>query len=137
MINPNTITYSYTSRGYTMYYKGLPIGGAGTITEKKPYWTNISVYKKLAEVEKQRLLNGTGSKLMYDAIHEIDNKPMVYVIEQSIGCSIGSRTFVGAYSTFEKAEEAKQDHYNKHFCGIYKIHCIELDKMIDKIYIEW
>ena len=74
---------------------------------------------------------------MYDAIQEIDNKHMVYIVIKSVGLSSGSKTFVGAYSTFEKAEEAKQEHYNKHLCGDYKIHCIELDKMIDEIYMEW
>ena len=137
MINPNALTYTYTSRGYTMYYKGLPIGGAGTDTEKKPHRSNVRLYKELAEIDKQRLLNGTGSKLMYDAIREIDSKPMIYIVIKSVGYSMGSRTLVGAYSTFEKAEEAKQEHYNKHFCGDYEIHCIELDKMIDKIYMEW
>lgn len=137
MINPNAITYTCTSRGYTMYYKDLPIGCAGTITEKKPRWTNIRVYRELAEVEKQRLLNGIGYKHMYDAIREIDSKPMVYVVIKSVGCSTGSETFVGIYSTFEKAEEAKQEHYSKNFCGDYKIHCIELDKMIDEVYVEW
>ena len=34
MINPNAITYTCSSREYKMYYKGIYIGGAGTITEK-------------------------------------------------------------------------------------------------------
>ena len=137
MINPNAITYTCTRQGYMLYYKGIAIGGAGTDTEKTPRWTNVKLYKEQAEIEKQRLLGGIGRPSMYDAIREIDNKPMVYVVEQSVGCSIGSRTFVGAYSTFEKAEEAKQEHYNKHICGNYEIHCIELDKMIDKVYMDW
>lgn len=140
MINPNAITYICSSREYKMYYKGIYIGGAGTIAEKKPRHSNVKLYKELAEVEKQRLLNGLGTKLMLDAIREIDSKPMVYVVEQSIGCSIGSKTFVGIYSTFEKEEEAKEEHRKKDICGTaanYKINCIELDKMIDEIYMEW
>ncbi len=136
MINPNAITYTYGQQGYMLYYKGFPIGGAGTNNEKAHY-SNRKLYQEQAEIEKQRLLNGLGNKFMLDAIREIDSKPMVYVVEQSLGCSIGHRLFVGAYSTFEKAEEAKQEHYNKHLCGNYEIHCIELDKMIDKIYMEW
>ncbi len=137
MINPNALTYTYSSKGYMLYYKDIPIGGAGTDTEKKPHRSNVRLYKELAEIDKQRLLNGIGSKLMYDAIREIDNKPMVYVVIKSVGYSTGTKIFVGVYSTFEKAEEAKQEHYSKNFCGDYKIHCIELDKMVDEIYMEW
>ena len=139
MINPNALTYTFSTVEYKMYYKGIYIGGAGTNKEKAHY-SNRKLYKELAEVEMQRLLNGVGIPSMYDAIRKIDNTPMVYVVEQSIGCSTGCRTFVGAYSTFEKAEEAKEKHRKKDICGItanYEIHCIELDKMIDKIYMEW
>lgn len=136
MINPNAITYTCTRNGYMLYYKDRPIGGAGTDTEKKPHWSNMKLNKEQAELEKQRLLNGIGRKDMLDAIQEIDSKPMIYVLTQTLGCSIGSKTFIGAYSTFEKAEEAKQNHKN-HWHEGYKIHCIELDKMVDEVYMEW
>ena len=139
MINPNALTYTYSSVEYKMYYKGIYIGGAGTNKEKAHY-SNRKLFKESAEIEKQRLLNGVGIPSMHDAIREIDSRPMIYVVEQSIGYSTGHRLFVGAYSTFEKAEEAKEEHRKKDICGItahYEIHCIELDKMIDKVYIEW
>lgn len=135
MINPNAITYTYTRNGYMLYYKDRPIGGAGTDNEKA-HLSNLKLYKEQAELEKQRLLNGICNKYMLDAIQEIDSKPMIYVLTQTIGCSIGSKTFIGAYSTFEKAEEVKQNHDN-HTLGGYQIHCIELDKMVDEVYMEW
>ena len=135
MISPNAITYTCTRKGYMLYYKGISIGGAGTDNEKAR-WSNVQLYKEQAEIEKQRLLNGIGIKDMLDAIREINSKPMVYILTQTIGCSTGQKTFVGAYSTFEKAEEAKQTHKD-HIHSGYKIHCIELDKMVNEVYVEW
>lgn len=135
MINPNAITYTYNQQGYMLYYKDRPIGGAGTDNEKAHY-SNRKLYKEQAELERQRLLNGLGRKDMLDAIKEIDSKPMIYVLTQTLGCSIGSKTFIGAYSTFEKAEEAKQNHKDHTWSG-YQIHCIELDQMVDEVYMEW
>lgn len=68
------ISYSYNTRGYMMYYKGEPIGGAGIDKSAKGCRSNLKLFKEGAEVTKRWLLKGIGDKFMLDAIKAIDER---------------------------------------------------------------
>ena len=68
------ITYSYDTRGYMMYYKGNPIGGAGIAKSAKGCRANLKLFREQAAATKRELLLGRGSKYMLDEIAEIDRK---------------------------------------------------------------
>jgi len=76
-INPEDITYDSDSTGYMMYYKGKPIGGAGSLpSDKKKHWRNVSkdvsMYGGMAETMRQNILNDNMGRGMREAIEEID-----------------------------------------------------------------
>ncbi len=73
-IDPTDIHYEYTNRGYMLYYKNKPIGGAGINKRSKSTKSNTSLFKSLAESTKQSILHGRIDKYMLDAILEIDAK---------------------------------------------------------------
>lgn len=64
----------------------------------------------------------------------------VCVLIHTMGCSVGSKEFIGMYSTKEKAEEAKMNEMKKpfkHWEQDYSIKEIEVDKTYNEIYVEW
>lgn len=73
-INPKDIHYEYDSRGYMMYYKGKPIGGAGISKTAKGCRANVKLFKEQAELEKYRILRGYISTYMFENIVKIDEE---------------------------------------------------------------
>ena len=73
-INPNDIHYSYDTRGYMMYYKDKPIGGAGLAKGVSGCRANLKLFKQQAEVEKRRIVNGIISEYMLKQIQKIDKE---------------------------------------------------------------
>lgn len=73
-INPSDIHYSYDTRGYMMYYKDKPIGGAGLAKGVSGCRANLKLFKEQAELEKRRILNGIISKYMLEEIQKNDNE---------------------------------------------------------------
>lgn len=71
-MNESDISYSYDTRGYMMYYKGQPIGGAGILKSAKGCRSNLKLFREQAAAEKRNLLAGRGSPLMMKYIREID-----------------------------------------------------------------
>ena len=70
-MNASDITYNYDSRGYTMYYKGKPIGGAGIAKSAKGHRSNLTLMRSYAESTKNSLLHG-GEPYMQEQIKKID-----------------------------------------------------------------
>lgn len=79
-IDPKDLHYEYSTKGYTLYYKGEPIGGVGC--ENEVYFksrvrrsrSNLTLFKNLAELEKNSILHGRGQRYMLDKIAEIQEK---------------------------------------------------------------
>lgn len=63
----------------------------------------------------------------------------VYALEYACGFESGFRELIGLYSANEKAEEAKIKDIKKNarFEWNYKITPIQIDKAINKVYVEW
>ena len=57
-IDPKDIHYEYSTRGYMLYYKDKPIGGAGIASSAKGCRSNLKLFKDLAEKAKRDVLNG-------------------------------------------------------------------------------
>lgn len=67
------ITYTYNNRGYMMYYKGQPIGGAGIDKRAaRSCRRNIPLFQKSAEATKRQLVAGCGDSYMMNLIRAID-----------------------------------------------------------------
>ena len=66
------ITYTYDTRGYMMYYKGQPIGGAGIDRTARAHRSNLSIFKRSAEATKRELVAGLGGEYMKSCILAID-----------------------------------------------------------------
>ena len=66
------INYTYSARGYMMYYKGRPIGAAGIDRYARGSRGNMKLFKRAAEVTKRELVAGLGSQYMKDYILAID-----------------------------------------------------------------
>lgn len=77
-MKPEDITYRCNVKGYMMYYKGKPIGGAGVFEDcykKKRYpRSNVKLFRESAERDKAELLAGRGSKMYRDYIQKIDEE---------------------------------------------------------------
>lgn len=66
-------SYTCNTRGYMLYYKGHPLGGAGTLPSDKPmHWrhkrANLHMYKESAEYDIARLIQGNGQSRYLDII---------------------------------------------------------------------
>ena len=73
-INPDDVYYTYSTRGYMMYYKGKPIGGAGIAKSAKGCRSNLKLFKDLAESTKQRICSGFVDAYMKEQIEKIDKE---------------------------------------------------------------
>lgn len=78
---PNTMTvaasdlhYEYNTRGYMLYYKGKPIGGAGIGPEAKGCGANLKLFRECADREKKNIIDGYGERRYYDAMRKIDEE---------------------------------------------------------------
>ena len=56
------ISYTYNTRGYMMYYKGQPIGGAGIDKTARGCRSNLKLFKHSADVTKRDLVAGRGGE---------------------------------------------------------------------------
>ena len=70
-------SYSCNSRGYTIVYKGVNIGGAGILAESrcptgKAVQKQISDYKNQAEITINNFLSGRGWAFALNTISAID-----------------------------------------------------------------
>ena len=73
-ISPSDIHYEYDTRGYMLYYKDKPLGGAGIDKHAKGCRANLKLFKESAEIEKRNLLNGRGRKDMIAIIEKINEE---------------------------------------------------------------
>lgn len=71
-ISPTDLHYEYNSRGYMLYYKNKPIGGAGISKSARGHRGNTKLFKDNAETTLQGILHGRIDKYMLDAILEIN-----------------------------------------------------------------
>lgn len=72
-IDEKDLWYEYSTRGYTLYYKDKPIGGAGILTSAKGCRANLELFKEQAKKDKQAILNGC-DKPYLEAIAEIQKE---------------------------------------------------------------
>ncbi len=73
-MNPKDLNYEYNTKGYMLYYKDHPIGGAGIDKHAKGCRANLKLFRDLAELEKNKLLSGRGEKRYLDEIRKIDSE---------------------------------------------------------------
>lgn len=73
-INPQDVHYEYDTRGYMLYYKDQPLGGAGISKYAKGCRSNLKLFKDSAEIEKRNLLNGRGRPDMLEIIERINKE---------------------------------------------------------------
>ena len=77
-MKPEDLLYQCNVKGYMLYYKGKPIGGAGIVEscyEKKKYpRSNVKLFRECAERDKAKILAGIGSKMYLDNIKKIDGE---------------------------------------------------------------
>lgn len=69
---PCDIHYEYDTRGYMMFYKGKPIGGAGIAKSAKGCRANLKLFRECAEREKKKICSGYISSYMREQIEKID-----------------------------------------------------------------
>ena len=72
MIEAKDIHYEYNTRGYMMYYKGKPIGGAGIGKEAKGCRANLKLFRDYAESTKRSIVSGHIDAYMREQIDKID-----------------------------------------------------------------
>lgn len=70
-LKPEDVHYEYNTRGYMMYFKDKPIGGAGIAKSAKGCRSNIKLFKGEAEYDKKALCEGFVSLLYLKTIIEI------------------------------------------------------------------
>lgn len=94
-------TYQYSPNGYTIFYKGVSIGGAGVMLPRaKPlHWkhsrANLKQFSEEAKYDIDRIISGTGQKRFYDAIEKISkqksnpkkSKYYIYGVESGKGAA--------------------------------------------------
>lgn len=68
--------YSYDTRGYMIYYKGRPIGGAGIDKSAKGCRLNLKLFRDYAESEVKSICAGYVSPHMLDEIKKIDSEEL-------------------------------------------------------------
>lgn len=74
MINEKDITYSYDTKGYMLYYKDKPIGGAGIDKYAKGCRSNLKFFREQAAHDKRAILNGYGEKRYLECIAKIEEE---------------------------------------------------------------
>lgn len=73
-INPADVHYEYNTKGYMLYYKNQPIGGAGIDKFAKGCRSNLKLFRDSAELEKRAILNGRGRPDMIKEIQAINER---------------------------------------------------------------
>jgi hypothetical protein len=80
------LSYTSNSFGYTLHYRGKPIGGAGVnqaashAADGKPVrWQvtrkNMNLHSQSAQRELDHIIDGSGQQRFLDAIKKIDETP--------------------------------------------------------------
>ena len=72
-MNKSELTYSYSTRGYTVFYKGKPIYGVSIDKSAKGCKSNLRLFKQQAEIEINRILNNCIGPFTKQLIIAIDN----------------------------------------------------------------
>lgn len=72
-IDVNDIHYEYNTRGYMLYYKDLPIGGAGVDRHAKVSRSNLKLFRDCADRTKRQICAGYIDNYMWDQICKINN----------------------------------------------------------------
>ena len=73
-IEEKDLWYEYNTRGYMLYYKDRPIGGAGILKSAKGCRSNLKLFKEEAEMDKRAILKGYGGQRYLEAIAEIQKE---------------------------------------------------------------
>ena len=73
-MNKSELTYSYSTRGYTIFYKGKPIYGVGIDKSAKGCRSNLRLFKQQAEMEIHRILNNCIGPFTQQLILAIDTE---------------------------------------------------------------
>lgn len=73
-INSEDISYAYDTRGYMMFYKGKPIGGAGISKYAKSHRGNLKLFRDAAEATKNQILRGCIDEFMRNEIIKIEKE---------------------------------------------------------------
>lgn len=73
-INPQDLYYTYDTKGYMLYYKDQPIGGAGIDKHAKGCRANLKLFSELGAHEKRCILNGYGRTDLVKNIQAIIDK---------------------------------------------------------------
>jgi hypothetical protein len=71
------LTFSADHRGYMLYYRGKPIGGAGTIAQRKPgqkRGPDARMFNEQARGAMLRVSSGQAEARFYEAIAKIDGE---------------------------------------------------------------
>ena len=76
-IASSDIHYEYNTRGYMMFYKGKPIGGAGIGGEARGCRANLKLFQQYAESTKRQILSGYIDAYMREAMEKIDAEEAV------------------------------------------------------------
>lgn len=72
LMNKSELTYSYGTRGYTVFYKGKPIYGVGIHSSANGCKANLRLFKQQAEMEINKILNNCINPFMQQLILKID-----------------------------------------------------------------
>ena len=70
-IKDEELRYEYNTRGYMLYYRDKPIGGAGVSKTSRGCKGNLKLNKDTGELVKRNILNGRIDKFMLDVILKI------------------------------------------------------------------
>ena len=73
-MNEKDISYTYDTRGYMMFYKGKPIGGAGISKNAKSHRGNLKLFRDAAEATKNQILRGCIDEFMRNEIIKIEKE---------------------------------------------------------------
>ena len=76
-IAESDIHYEYNTRGYMLYYKGKPIGGASIDRNAKGCRANLKLFRECAESTKRQILAGHIDTYMTEAMEKIDTEVTV------------------------------------------------------------
>lgn len=56
-LNPADVTFTYGHHGYTIVYKGIPIGGAGLLNNNQKKKSNLKLFRQQAETTRRNILD--------------------------------------------------------------------------------
>jgi len=72
--DPNELHYEYNTKGYMLFYKGKAIGGAGIDRHAKGCRSNLTLFRDMAEQDKNAILAGRGQNRYLYEMSKIDEQ---------------------------------------------------------------